>query len=88
MNSNVSGQGTGLPPQMMQALDRIKPFMNMMNNGQDIRGIEQQLMANNPQFAAFMQMMNGKNPEAMLNEILRSNGVSPEAIMNYLKRPV
>ena len=42
-----------------------------------------QLRANNPisilqQFAQFKQSMNGKDPEAMVNELLRSGKMSPQ----------
>ena len=89
MNTNLFEQGKtqgGLTLQMKQALDQIKPLLKMANGGTDYRGIEKEVMARYPQFGAFAQMMSGRNPDAVLNEMLRSQGVSMRDVMDYLKQ--
>lgn len=88
MNTDLfsqEGHG-GLTPQMKQALDQIKPMLNMVSGQQDYRQIEQEVMKRYPQFGAFAQMMNGRNPDAILNEMLKKQGVNMQDIMNYLKQ--
>lgn len=90
MNSNPmqnNASKAGLTPQMEQALDQLRPIFNMMNAG-NTPNIEKEVISQFPQFGAFMGLMNGKNPDAILQQMLKQNGISMEDVMNYLKQSV
>lgn len=89
MNSKpFNFQSGGLSPQVTQALERIKPLINIANTSQDPQKTIKELGAKNPQINSILQMLNGQNPDAVLYGLLKSNGINPDDIANYLKRPV
>lgn len=79
---NILGNGNmgGLPPQLMQSVQQVKGIMGMMN------GNPMALMQNNPQFARILQMCQGQNPQTVLENMCRQQGIDANALINALKQ--
>lgn len=72
--------GGGLSPQLMQSIQQVKGLMGMMN------GNPMALMQNNPQIAQVMQMCQGQNPQIILENMCKQQGIDPNALINALKQ--
>lgn len=79
---NILGNGSGgvLPPQLMQSIQQVKGIMGMA------KGNPMAMLQNNPQFAQVMQMCKGQNPQTVLENMCRQQGINPQDLINALKQ--
>lgn len=80
MNILGNGGGGGLPPQLMQSIQQVKGIMGM------VQGNPMAMLQNNPQFAQVMQMCKGQNPQTVLENMCRQQGINPQDLINALKQ--
>lgn len=80
MNILGNGSGGGLPPQLMQSIQQVKGIMGMA------KGNPMAMLQNNPQFAQVMQMCKGQNPQTVLENMCRQQGINPQDLINALKQ--
>lgn len=80
MNILGNGGGDGLPPQLMQSIQQVKGIMGMA------QGNPMAMLQNNPQFAQVMQMCKGQNPQTVLENMCRQQGINPQDLINALKQ--
>lgn len=80
MNILGNGGGGGLPPQLMQSIQQVKGIMGMA------KGNPMAMFQNNPQFAQVMQMCKGQNPQTVLENMCRQQGINPQDLINALKQ--
>lgn len=82
---NILGNGGmvngGLPPQLMQSIQQVKGIMNMARTNP-----MSTLMQQNPQLNQAMQMCRGQNPQKVLEQMCRQQGVDANALINALKQ--
>lgn len=74
------GGGDGLPPQLMQSIQQVKGIMGMA------RGNPMSMLQNDPRFAQVMQMCKGQNPQSVLENMCRQQGINPQDLINALKQ--
>lgn len=74
---------TNLPPQLMQSIRQLKQMQAMCNG--DINSVIQQTIAQNPQMAQVMQMVQGQNPETVVKQMCKQRGIDCNALMKALK---
>ena len=72
-----------LPPQLMQSIRQLKQMQAMCNG--DINSVIQQTIAQNPQMAQAMQMVQGQNPETIVKQMCKQRGIDCNALMKALK---
>lgn len=72
-----------LPPQLMQSIRQLKQMQAMCNG--DINSVIQQTIAQNPQMAQVMQMVQGQNPETVVKQMCKQRGIDCNALMKALK---
>lgn len=72
-----------LPPQLMQSIRQLKQMQAMCNG--DINSVIQQTIAQNPQMAQAMQMVQGQNPETVVKQMCKQRGIDCNALMKALK---
>lgn len=72
-----------LPPQLMQSIRQLKQLQAMCNG--DINSVIQQTIAQNPQMAQAMQMVQGQNPETVVKQMCKQKGIDCNALMKALK---
>lgn len=72
-----------LPPQLMQSIRQLKQMQAMCNG--DINSVIQQTIAQNPQMAQVMQMVQGQNPETIVKQMCKQRGIDCNALMKALK---
>ena len=72
-----------LPPQLMQSIRQLKQLQAMCNG--DINSVIQQTIAQNPQMAQAMQMVQGQNPETIVKQMCKQRGIDCNALMKALK---
>lgn len=72
-----------LPPQLMQSIRQLKQMQAMCNG--DINSVIQQTIAQNPQMAQAMQMIQGQNPETVVKQMCKQKGIDCNALMKALK---
>lgn len=80
MNILGNGGGGGLPPQLMQSIQQVKGIMGMA------QGNPMAMLQNNPQFAQVIQMCKGQNPQTVLENMCRQQGINPQDLINALKQ--
>lgn len=78
----------GLNTNIAQALDMVKPLINIARTSKNPQQTINELSAKNPQINSIIKMLNGKNPDEVLYSVLKSNGIDPKEIYNYLKQSV
>lgn len=59
----------GIPPQMMQGIQQVKSFMQTPNN---------------TPLQQVMQLCNGRNPQAVFQEMCQQQGIDPDAFIKAL----
>ena len=72
-----------LPPQLMQSIRQLKQMQAMCNG--DINSVIQQTIAQNPQMAQAMQMVQGQNPETVVKQMCKQRGIDCNALIKALK---
>lgn len=86
---NILNQGfmrqsaANLPPQLTQSIQQIKQMQAMCNG--DMNGAIQRIIAQNPQMAQAMQMIQGQNPETVVRQMCRQKGIDCDALMRALR---
>lgn len=80
MNILGNSGGGGLPPQMMQSIQQVKGLMGMA------KGNPMALMQSNPQIAQVMQMCKGQNPQKMVEQMCKQQGIDMNALINALRQ--
>ena len=80
MNPMNNLYGSGLSPQMMQNIQRVKNMMRMAN------GDPNAMLQQNPMYSQLMQMTQGKNPRDVFYSMARSQGVDPDAFLRELQK--
>ena len=86
---NILNQGfmrqsaANLPPQLTQSIQQIKQMQAMCNG--DINSVIQQTIAQNPQMAQAMQMVQGQNPETVVKQMCKQRGIDCNALIKALK---
>lgn len=80
MNILGNGGGGGLPPQLMQSIQQVKGIIGMA------QGNPMAMLQNNPQFAQVIQMCKGQNPQTVLENMCRQQGINPQDLINALKQ--
>lgn len=78
----------GLNTNIAQALDMVKPLINIAKTSQNPQKTINELCAKNPQINSIIKMLNGKSPDAVLYSTLKSNGIDPNEIYKYLQQSV
>ena len=76
---NPLGNGGGLPPQLLNNIQRVKGLMQMAN------GNPMALLQNNPQMRQVMQMLQTQNPEQVFRNMANQMGVNPNDILSQLR---
>lgn len=76
---NGGGSGGGLPPQLMQSIQQVRGIMGMA------QGNPMAMLQNNPQFAQVMQLCKGQNPQTVLENMCKQQGINPQDLINALK---
>ena len=79
----IADAQTNLPPQLMQSIRQLKQMQAMCNG--DINSVIQQTIAQNPQMAQVMQMVQGQNPETVVKQMCKQRGIDCNALMKALK---
>lgn len=79
----VAESQANLPPQLMQSIRQLKQMQAMCNG--DINSVIQQTIAQNPQMAQVMQMVQGQNPETVVKQMCKQRGIDCNALMKALK---
>lgn len=79
LDSGGAKIGGGLPPQLMQSIQQVKGIMQMT------QGNPMAMLQNNPQFAQVMQLCKGQNPQTVLENMCRQQGINPQDLINALK---
>jgi len=77
---NGGGSGGGLPPQLMQNIQQVKGIMGMA------RGNPMAMLQNDPRFAQVMRMCKGQNPQTVLENMCKQQGINPQDLINALKQ--
>lgn len=80
MNILGNGGGGGLPPQLMQNIQQVKGIMGMA------RGNPMAMLQNNPQLQQVLQMCKGQNPQIVLENMCKQQGINPQDLINALKQ--
>lgn len=80
MNILGNSGGGGLPPQLMQNIQQVKGLMGMTN------GNPMALMQSNPQIAQVMQMCKGQNPQKLVEQMCKQQGIDMNALINALRQ--
>lgn len=80
MNILGNGGAGGLPPQLMQSIQQVKGIMGMA------QGNPMAMLQNNPQFAQVMQLCKGQNPQTVLENMCKQQGINPQDLINALKQ--
>lgn len=86
---NILNQGfmrqsaANLPPQLTQSIQQIKQMQAMCNG--DMNGAIQRIIAQNPQMAQAMQMVQGQNPETVVRQMCKQKGIDCDALMRALR---
>lgn len=86
---NILNQGfmqrsaANLPPQLTQSIQQIKQMQAMCNG--DMNGAIQRIIAQNPQMAQAMQMVQGQNPETIVRQMCKQKGIDCDALMRALR---
>ncbi len=84
LNQGFMQQGAAnLPPQLMQSIQQIKQMQAMCNG--DMSGAIQRIIAQNPQMAQAMQMVQGQNPETVVRQMCKQKGIDCDALMRALR---
>lgn len=84
LNQGFMQQGAAnLPPQLMQSIQQIKQMQAMCNG--DMNGAIQRIIAQNPQMAQAMQMVQGQNPETIVRQMCKQKGIDCDALMRALR---
>ena len=78
---NPLGNGTvgGLPPQLMQTIQQIKPLMQIYN------GNINQLAQQNSAVNQILQTYKGQNPEQIVRNLCKQRGIDPDALIRALR---
>ena len=78
---NPLGNGTigGLPPQLMQNIQQLKPLLQMYN------GNLNQLAQQNSAVNQILQAYKGQNPEQIVRSLCKQRGIDPEALIRALR---
>lgn len=82
MNPLAQMMGGGINPQMLQ---QVKQMMSTARTMQNPQQAISQLMGQNPQLNAVMQMCQGKNPKDVFYAECEKRGIDPESILNQLR---
>ena len=84
LNQGFMQQGAeNLPPQLTQSIQQIKQMQAMCNG--DMNGAIQRIIAQNPQMAQAMQMIQGQNPETVVRQMCKQKGIDCDALMRALR---
>nr|DAI49926.1 MAG TPA: protein of unknown function (DUF1858) [Caudoviricetes sp.] len=84
LNQGFMRQGAAnLPPQLTQSIQQIKQMQAMCNG--DMNGAIQRIIAQNPQMAQAMQMVQGQNPETVVRQMCKQKGIDCDALMRALR---
>lgn len=84
LNQGFMRQGAAnLPPQLTQSIQQIKQMQAMCNG--DMNGAIQRIIAQNPQMAQAMQMLQGQNPETVVRQMCKQKGIDCDALMRALR---
>lgn len=84
LNQGFMQQGAAnLPPQLTQSIRQIKQMQAMCNG--DMNGAIQRIIAQNPQMAQAMQMVQGQNPETVVRQMCKQKGIDCDALMRALR---
>jgi hypothetical protein len=78
----MGAMGGGINP---QALQQVKQMMNAIKTMQNPQQAFQQMMGQNPQMNAVMQMCQGKDPKEVFYAECKKRGVDPESILSQLR---
>lgn len=82
MNPLMQSMGGGINPQMLQ---QIKQMMNVVKTMQNPQQALQQMIGQNPQMSAVMQMCQGKDPKEVFYAECKKRGVDPESVLSQLR---
>nr|DAP71040.1 MAG TPA: hypothetical protein [Bacteriophage sp.] len=84
LNQGLMQQGAAnLPPQLTQSIQQIKQMQAMCNG--DMNGAIQRIIAQNPQMAQAMQMVQGQNPETIVRQMCKQKGIDCDALIRALR---
>jgi hypothetical protein len=84
LNQGFMRQGAAnLPPKLTQSIQQIKQMQAMCNG--DMNGAIQRIIAQNPQMAQAMQMVQGQNPETVVRQMCKQKGIDCDALMRALR---
>lgn len=84
LNQGFMQQGAAnLPPQLTQSIQQIKQMQAMCNG--DMNGAIQRIIAQNPQMAQAMQMVQGQNPETIVRQMCKQKGIDCDALIRALR---
>lgn len=84
LNQGFMRQGAAnLPPQLTQSIQQIKQMQAMCNG--DMNGAIQRIIAQNPQMAQAMQMVQGQNPETVVRQMCKQKGIDCDALIRALR---
>lgn len=84
LNQGFMQQGVAnLPPRLTQSIQQIKQMQAMCNG--DMNGAIQRIIAQNPQMAQAMQMVQGQNPETIVRQMCKQKGIDCDALMRALR---
>lgn len=84
LNQGFMQQGVAnLPPKLTQSIQQIKQMQAMCNG--DMNGAIQRIIAQNPQMAQAMQMVQGQNPETVVRQMCKQKGIDCDALMRALR---
>ena len=72
-----------LPPQLMQSIRQLKQMQAMCNG--DMNGAIQRIIAQNPQMAQAMQIIQGQNPETIVRQMCKQKGIDCDALIRALR---
>lgn len=73
----------GINPQLIQQINQITGAMRMMQNPQTAI---MQMAQNNPQFAAVLQMCQGRNPRDVFYAQCKQRGIDAEGVVHQLQQ--
>jgi hypothetical protein len=68
-----------------QAIQKVRQMMNAVKTMQDPQQAISQMVGQNPQLGAVMQMCQGKNPKDVFYEQCQQRGIDPESILSQLR---
>lgn len=79
---NPLGNGSGLTPQVLNAIRQAKGMMSFANGNP----MEMLRQMNTPQANQVLQMLQTQNPQQVFNSLAGQMGLDANAIMNELRK--